>query len=130
MSGIAKPLNVFFALPPLNLLSPRQRFANIQASNRTKPCQPLLVSLLCPSPALPGLLGVFLSPIFQSICQMVAPGWNLNHAKLRSLEDERDVLLIQEKLLADLRASMAPLERLAIAGRGTEDLDGASVTCL
>eukprot|EP00752_Nemacystus_decipiens_P013044 g11539.t1 len=54
--------------------------------------------------------------------QMVAPGWTLNHAKLRSLEDERDVLLIQEQLLADLGASMAPLERLARDGRGTEDL--------
>lgn len=56
---------------------------------------------------------------------MVAPGWSLNHAKLKSLEDERDVLLIQERLLADLRASMAPLERLKRDGRGTEDLDGA-----
>ncbi len=57
---------------------------------------------------------------------MVAPGWSLNHAKLRSLEDERDVLVIQERLVADLTASMAPLERLSREGRGTEELDGAA----
>lgn len=59
--------------------------------------------------------------------QMVAPGWNLNHAKLRSLEDERDVLLTQERLLRDLEGSMAPLERLVRDGRGTEYLDSEFV---
>ncbi|CAM9519333.1 unnamed protein product, partial [Ectocarpus sp. 12 AP-2014] len=54
--------------------------------------------------------------------QMVAPGWSLNHAKLRTMEDERDVLLVQERLLSDLKATMAPLERLAQEGRGTEGL--------
>lgn len=55
---------------------------------------------------------------------MVAPGWSLNHAKLRTMEDERDVLLVQERLLSDLKATMAPLERLAQEGRGTEGLLG------
>lgn len=55
---------------------------------------------------------------------MVAPGWSLNHAKLRTMEDERDVLLVQERLLSDLKATMAPLERLAQEGRGTEGLIG------
>ncbi|CAN0096856.1 unnamed protein product [Ectocarpus sp. 6 AP-2014] len=54
--------------------------------------------------------------------QMVAPGWSLNHAKLRTMEDERDVLLVQERLLSDLKATMTPLERLAQEGRGTEGL--------
>lgn len=55
---------------------------------------------------------------------MVAPGWSLNHGKLRALEDQRDVLLAQERLLMDLEESMTPLERLLKDGRGTEYLEG------
>lgn len=70
-------------------------------------------------------------PFFCATClQMVAPGWSLNHAKLRALEDERDVLVAQERLLRDLRASMVPLERLVRDKRGTEHLDGPYPTVL
>lgn len=55
---------------------------------------------------------------------MVAPGYTLDHQKLRALEDARDVLMVQEGLLADLRQSMTPLERFKAEGRGTEELDG------
>ena len=58
---------------------------------------------------------------------MVTPGWSLNHGKLRAMEDLRDVLLIQERLLSDLKESMTPLERLLRDGRGTEYLEGGHV---
>lgn len=56
--------------------------------------------------------------------QMVMPGWSLSHAKRQALEDEMDVMLTQERLLRNLEASMAPLQRLKEKGRLTEDLEG------
>lgn len=55
---------------------------------------------------------------------MVMPGWSLSHAKRQALEDEMDVMLTQERLLRNLEASMAPLQRLKEKGRLTEDLEG------
>ncbi|CAM9180460.1 unnamed protein product, partial [Ascophyllum nodosum] len=55
--------------------------------------------------------------------QTVGPGFIVNHEKLRDLEDTRDVLLVQERLLVDLRESVQPLELLKAQGRGAEDMD-------
>ena len=55
----------------------------------------------------------------------VGPGFTVNHGKLRALEDTNDVLMAQERLLADLRESVQPLELLKAKGRGAEDMDGA-----
>ena len=55
----------------------------------------------------------------------MGPGFIVNHGKLRHLEDARDVLMVQERLLVDLRESVEPLELLKAQGRGAEDMDGA-----
>ena len=53
------------------------------------------------------------------------PGFTVNHRKLRALENTIDVLIAQERLLADLRESVKPLELLKAEWRGVEDMDGA-----
>ncbi|CAM9590932.1 unnamed protein product, partial [Ascophyllum nodosum] len=49
--------------------------------------------------------------------------YTINHRKLQNLEDLRGVLMAQERLLADLRDSVKPLERCKAEGRGTEHLN-------
>ena len=43
---------------------------------------------------------------------MVGPGLTVNHGKFRALENTRSVPMAQERLLADLRESVKPLDRL------------------
>ncbi|CAM9416260.1 unnamed protein product, partial [Discosporangium mesarthrocarpum] len=68
-----------------------------------------------------------------SSAQMVAPGWVLNHDKLHTLEDERDVLLTQERVLKQLKDTLSPLEGLRLSGRAgpdlTEELEERSRAC-